>query len=57
MHKMSEFDANEDVLVLLAHDPDVKDVVDLWPLPLTDWKAKGWKEKLRWSFLNDFKVD
>ena len=57
MRKMAEIDANENVLVLLAHDPEMKGVVDFWPRTLNDWKSKGWKEKLKWAFLKDFKID
>jgi hypothetical protein len=57
MLKLMEFDANDDVLVMLAHDNDVSGVVDLWPKTLNDWKTRGWKQKMRWAFLKDFKVD
>jgi hypothetical protein len=57
MRKMTEFDANNEVLVLLAHDNEIKGVLDFWPKTLNDWKTKGWKEKIRWAFLNNFKVE
>lgn len=55
--KLDEFDASEDVLVLTAHDSDAADVIDLYPKTVDAWKSKGWKDKLRWAFLKDFKVE
>lgn len=55
--KLMDFDASDDVLVLIAHDNDIKDIVDFYPGTLNEWKAKGWKEKLKWAFLDEFKVD
>jgi glyoxylase-like metal-dependent hydrolase (beta-lactamase superfamily II) len=46
-------DADENVFFVFAHDTSVGGVVDLFPLPANDWKAKGWREKARWGFLAD----
>lgn len=43
------------VLVLLAHDPALKGVIDFFPQDASGWKEKGWGGKLRWAFLGDFK--
>lgn len=56
MRKMTAFDANDDVLVLMAHDSEIKGVLDFWPEKINNWKSKGWKSALRWAFLGDFKV-
>jgi hypothetical protein len=58
IEKMKSFDANEDVLVLLAHDrtllQGILPVFNEQPEEnLRDWKEKGWREKLRWGWLND----
>ncbi|KAK0432638.1 hypothetical protein EV421DRAFT_1742148 [Armillaria borealis] len=49
--KLSRLDANPDVLVLIAHDATAPGVIDEFPKSLNDWKAKGWKDKLMWAFL------
>ncbi|KAK0452796.1 beta-lactamase-like protein [Desarmillaria tabescens] len=49
--KLSRFDANPDVLVLIAHDSTAPGVIDEFPTSMNDWKAKGWKDKLMWAFL------
>ncbi|KAJ7784552.1 beta-lactamase-like protein [Mycena metata] len=51
--KMGDFDANEDVFVVLAHDATLEDVVGPFPTVLNEWKAKGWKERVIWSFLEE----
>lgn len=48
-------DANGNVLFVYAHDPSIKGIVDMFPAEVNDWKAKGWREKLFWRFLEDFK--
>lgn len=44
-------DAREDVLVLLAHDGSLGDVLDLFPKALNGWKDNGVKERAAWAFL------
>ena len=51
---MSEFDAHENILVMIAHDNTMLDVVDFFPCLANDWKKKGWKENGHWKFLGDF---
>ncbi|KAF4625568.1 hypothetical protein G7Y89_g12598 [Cudoniella acicularis] len=54
---MKEFDASEDVFVCLAHDPGLFEVLPLLNDGKGDnvnaWKEKGWKEAVRWRFLNE----
>ena len=54
---LKEFDASEHVMVCLAHDPALFEVLPLLNSgkreSLNDWKAKGWKEDTRWRFLNE----
>lgn len=52
--KLAALDAHDDVLVLMAHDPALKKVVNFWPHFLNAWQPLKWKEKLRWTFLDDF---
>ena len=51
---MSEFDAHENILVVIAHDNTLLDIVDFFPHSANDWKDKGWREKGLWEFLGDF---
>lgn len=53
--KAQEPDAQDNVLFIYAHDPSIMGVVDLFPKEANDWQAKGWREKLFWKFLEDFR--
>ncbi|GLA94101.1 hypothetical protein AtubIFM57143_001047 [Aspergillus tubingensis] len=55
--KLLDFEASEHVLICIAHDSDL-----LRHLPtfndspssdLNSWKERGWKEKLRWGWVNE----
>lgn len=54
IEKMTEFDAYQNVFSVIAHDRSLFDVVDFYPKPANDWKAKGWAREGRWRFLGDF---
>ncbi|KAK8124409.1 uncharacterized protein PG998_000168 [Apiospora kogelbergensis] len=47
-------DAMDNVFFVFAHDATLLGVVDVFPAPANDWKAKGWAEGSHWSFLKDF---
>ena len=51
---MSDFEAHENVLVMIAHDSTMLGVVEFYPRSANDWMKKGWKEKGLWKFLGDF---
>jgi len=52
---VSEFDADERVFVIVAHDASLLEVVDFFPkAAANDWKAKHWGQKGHWRFLGDF---
>ena len=53
--KAQASDADSNVLFIYAHDPSVRGVVSLFPEYMNDWKAEGWRDKLFWKFLEDFK--
>lgn len=53
--KVIEADARDEVLVVMAHDDSLLDVVDFFPKYANDFKHKGWIENGRWLFLKDFK--
>ncbi|KAJ5171300.1 uncharacterized protein N7500_004083 [Penicillium coprophilum] len=53
--KAQELDVDENVLLIYAHDDSFVDLADQFPLTLNDWKEKGLRERVRWTFLKDFK--
>lgn len=46
-------DADPNVWYVMAHDTGLFEGVDLFPERANDWRAKGWKDKTRWKFLED----
>lgn len=54
IEKVQAFDAADNVMVILAHDGALFDVLEYFPKSANAWKEKGWKEKGRWRFLKDF---
>lgn len=55
--KMEVFDAHDDVLVCISHDPALMSVLPFYPYTLNDWHRKGYKQKLHWEFLHDFDLE
>lgn len=52
---IGEFDAADNVFLILAHDDQLEDVGPEWfPGYLNDWKKKDLAVKARWKFLSDF---
>ncbi|KAL8702956.1 MAG: hypothetical protein Q9201_003860 [Fulgogasparrea decipioides] len=55
VRKMSASDGRDDVLVMIAHDAHMLDVVRCFPDgKANSWKEEGWKAKGAWRFLKDF---
>lgn len=52
--KIQEADAHGRILVVIAHDNTLLDVVDLFPKFANDFAAKGWVKQGRWAFLKDY---
>lgn len=52
--KVIEADAQNEVLVVMAHDDSLLPLVDFFPKYANDFKEKGWAEDGRWLFLKDF---
>ena len=56
--RMTGVDADPNILICLAHDSDLPSILNFFPEgTLNAWKEKGWKEKSRWTFLNELPVD
>ncbi|PSN68629.1 Metallo-hydrolase/oxidoreductase [Corynespora cassiicola Philippines] len=58
IRQLQALDAMDKVLVLIAHDPAVIDVVTFFPEgSANDWYKLGWKDALHWRFLNELPTD
>ena len=59
--KMQPFDDSPNVLVCIAHDPTLLEVLptlNKYPeKDLRDWKKEGWKERCHWGWLNQLPRD
>ena len=53
--KVTDFDASDDVFVVIAHDISLLDVIDFYPKKANQWQEKGWKKAGQWRFLEDFR--
>ncbi|KAM7190382.1 hypothetical protein V8F33_009498 [Rhypophila sp. PSN 637] len=53
IENIQDFDADERVFVLWAHDVTLHNILEYYPATADDWKVKGWKETSRWTFLSD----
>ncbi|CAI6237599.1 unnamed protein product [Periconia digitata] len=54
IEKLKAFDSRDDVLVVIAHDVTLLDVMEFFPKDMNNWKEKGWADRGRWRFLKDF---
>ena len=55
IQKTQQFDCDDSIFFISAHDPDLEEVIELFPHSLAnDWKRKNWREKAQWAFLKDF---
>lgn len=51
---LQEFDAQDNVLVAIAHDPATLKVCTFFPNgTMNDWHKKGWKQALQWGWINE----
>ena len=58
IQRLIELDASDNVLILIAHDPSL--ILDIPHFPngyLNDWFKAGWKQNLRWKYLNELPID
>jgi hypothetical protein len=55
--KMQAFDESPDIVVCIAHDPTLLQVLpflnDDPTKDLNDWQTQGYKEKAKWGWLNE----
>ena len=59
--RMQDFDASPNVLVCIAHDPTLVNVLpflnDQPKADINDWKERGYKGSTLWGWLNDLPRD
>jgi hypothetical protein len=51
VEKLATFDADPDVLVLIAHDISLRDSLPYFPAYLNNWRATHLKQRTVWNFL------
>lgn len=56
LDRMHVFDAQENILIAIAHDHSLYDLYEYFPEKANGWSSKGWKREGRWRFLRDFEV-
>ncbi|GKZ89072.1 hypothetical protein AnigIFM59636_010787 [Aspergillus niger] len=56
LEKMMTFDATSEVLVIIAHDASLGDILPFFPKRMTDWHMEGYKARGAWRFLRDIAV-
>lgn len=54
VRKITEFDAADNIFVVLAHDGSLKGHIDMFPQAINGWRARGLKSTTRWLFCKDF---
>ncbi|KAK5054474.1 hypothetical protein LTR84_001365 [Exophiala bonariae] len=54
--KAQEADMDDNILFIYAHSKAVERYADLFPLKANGWKKEGWKDKMFWDFVRDFKA-
>ncbi|KAF8216652.1 beta-lactamase-like protein [Mycena galopus ATCC 62051] len=52
LEKLATFDADPDILVLVAHDISLREALPYFPAYLNDWQASGLKENNVWNFVD-----
>jgi hypothetical protein len=51
---LEQFDADERILVIIAHDHTMLPYLSFWPQEANGWHGAKWKDLSRWHFLKDF---
>ncbi|OCL06121.1 Metallo-hydrolase/oxidoreductase [Glonium stellatum] len=51
---MEQFDAHENILVVIAHDESLLGLMEMFPKSLNAWSETELKERGKWAFLADF---
>lgn len=54
--KLQELDGDNNIFIIIAHDVFVAHEVPHFPFSLNSWKAKGFGEATKWSFLKNLEA-
>ena len=57
IQKLQAFDADENVLICIAHDMSLKGTLPFYPETLNEWKSRDLKTKAFWEPLKDFDLE
>lgn len=58
IRSLIEFDADPNVLVIIAHDTAPIEMMKFFPEhDINNWKEEGFKERMHWHFLNELPID
>jgi hypothetical protein len=57
LKSVEKFDADENIMLIMAHDWTLLDVMQFWPEAANQWQESHWKERGRWEFLKDLVKD
>lgn len=49
--ELANFDGEDNILTMLAHDGSLLEVLEYFPKKANDWKSKGWGPQGHWRFL------
>ncbi|KAJ6517365.1 beta-lactamase-like protein [Mycena vitilis] len=52
LEKMSTFDADPDIFIVIAHDASLENHIPFFPESLNDWQATHLKENTVWNFVD-----
>lgn len=55
LKKLEVFEADENIMIMIAHDYTFIPVIDFFPKNANGWHEASWKKKSQWIFLDDFK--
>lgn len=51
---LTEFDADDRVFMVLAHDASLLPVLDFFPKSANKWQSLGWADMCRWRFVTEW---
>lgn len=51
---LQEFDASDEVFIVLAHDESLVNFIEFYPKCINDWRKEDYANKARWRFVGDY---
>lgn len=53
LERLKAFDGRHDIMIVIAHDMTLLNVIDFVPRNINDWKRKDWADRTRWLYLRE----